>query len=399
MNRYTDGQSGESAYRARGIKPGTERTRELLDRLGKPDKSLKTVHIAGSNGKGSVAEFITEILVAAGKRVGTFTSPVVYSYNGQFRVDGVPMCDDKLGEYISAAENVSSGTGATRFEIETAAAFYAFYSQGCEYAVIECGMGGSFDSTNAAENKQIAVITSVSLEHTQYLGDTLNKIAVQKAGIIGDCPAVVSACVPESVRNVFLSGGAEIAEPVKVTGAHSFEYEGKIYELSAEGARQHCNAACAIKVAEKLGICERAVFEGVKATKPEGRLQRFLRDGVTYILDGAHNAEAVAALAEFIGAKYADTENSLIFGCMSDKEPGETLGILKGLFFEVIAVSPQSPRAMPAEKIYRACRENFENVKKADGVSAALEASRGKTVVVSGSFALLKEAKEWIERK
>ena len=212
------------AYGKRGIKLGTERTRAVLDGLGSPDKNLKIVHIAGSNGKGSVAEFITQILLAAGKRVGTFTSPAVYCYEDMFRVDGVPIPRRKLDGYLKEASEYGGRVEATEFETETAAAVYAFYKEGCEYAVIECGMGGTYDATNAVGGKEVAVITSVSLEHTQYLGDTLEEICVNKAGIIKDCPAVASACISGDARGYLESMGAIFAEPVENYNADELSF-------------------------------------------------------------------------------------------------------------------------------------------------------------------------------
>ncbi len=389
------------AYGKRGIKLGTERTRAVLDGLGSPDKNLKIVHIAGSNGKGSVAEFITQILLAAGKRVGTFTSPAVYCYEDMFRVDGVPIPRRKLDGYLKEASEYGGRVEATEFETETAAAVYAFYKEGCEYAVIECGMGGTYDATNAVGGKEVAVITSVSLEHTQYLGDTLEEICVNKAGIIKDCPAVASACISGDARGYLESMGAIFAEPVENYNADelSFLYKGKKYFLSAKGIKQPYNAACAIEVARLLKIDENAVCVGVKAAKPEGRAQVFRSHGKTYILDGGHNAEALRVLAEFVKNEYKNSSKTLIYGVLSDKDVRKNAEVLADMAEEVIAVSTFGARGVTAHTVAENLKYHFSKVNIAADLDEALRRAAGETVIVCGTFTILKEAKLWIEKE
>ena len=167
-----------------GMRFGLERTRALLDKLGSPDKELKVIHVAGSNGKGSVCEYLTQILLSAGFKTGTFTSPEVFSFEEQYRVNGkssAGLTEKYLGEVNAAADKMEDKP--TAFERQTAAAFLYFFREGCEYAVIECGLGGLTDATNAICGKAMAVITSVSLEHTAVLGNTLTEIARHKAAV------------------------------------------------------------------------------------------------------------------------------------------------------------------------------------------------------------------------
>lgn len=381
---------------------GTERTGRVLKRLSEPDGKLKIIHIAGTNGKGSVAEYITRILVADGKKVGTFTSPEVYSFCDQFRIDGEPVAEEELENCLGYVKSISADIGATPFETETAAALKLFADKGCEYAAIECGLGGRYDATNAVSHKELAVITSISYEHTAVLGNTLREICFHKAGIIVNCSAIVSALQPKEAAEYFSSLGARFADkPISVTesglGGQIFNYGDDQFRLAVPGFAQPYNAAVAIEAARMLGLGENAIRIGLAAAAPSGRLEVIKRDGGVYILDGGHNPAGIAPLARLIRDDFGRVDN-LIFGCLNDKDIGGILDKLEGLADRVWAVSPASIRAMPLGKIAEECGRYFKNVTPLPNVGQALERSRGSTVVC-GSFTLLKEAKEWIEKK
>lgn len=384
--------------RGRGMKFGISETRTLLDRLGSPDSSLKIVHIAGTNGKGAVAEFITEILRAAGKRTGTFTSPQVYEYNDMFRVDGQALSDDALCGYLDRALSAAAGLDATSFEVETATAMDAFAREGCEYAVIECGMGGKDDATNAVLRKEVAVITSVSLEHTAFLGNTVSAICEKKAGIVRGCPVVIHPLQSQEGMAYLSHITGAIVAGKPVCGDGCFVYKGKKFEISAPGEEQPSNAACAIEAARLLHIDENAIYSGVKHAVPAGRLQTFRKDGRLYLLDGAHNPAAFLPLQGFLRQVGLPEDRTIVYGCLSDKDVDGCLSALVGLSRKMIAVRPDSPRAMNGEKTVQACRRYFPEVVTAESVSKALEGAKSDLVVVCGSFTLLKEAKQWIER-
>ena len=367
----------------------TAPTRAILDALGSPDSKLKIIHIAGTNGKGSTAEFFTRILISAGKKTGTFCSPQVYSYYDQFKVNGNELAPEVFESYRARAERVSAG--ASEFEIDTAAAFSAFAEEGCEYAVVECGMGGLNDATNAILKKELAVITSISKEHTEYLGNTLTEICTQKAGIIKNCPAVINAHQSEEVKEFFK--GFLFADKIEKVFDGGFIYDGKTFELSAAGCLQPYNAACAIEGARLLGIDEDSIFKGIKESKPRGRLERFEANGKTYILDGAHNPEAFEPLSNYL----KDGKLTIIFGCLNDKDIDGNLSHLKA--DEIIAVRCPSPRTRSAEEVAAHCRQFFKNVKKAESVASALQKANAEEVVVCGSFTILREALEWIEKR
>lgn len=369
------------SMRASGFNFGTDRTREILDRLGRPDCKLKIAHIAGTNGKGSTAEYLTSVLIAAGKKTGTFTSPEVYGYFEQFRIDGQPVNEKFLADCFSKAYAYGAVLGATSFEIETAGTIFAFAESGCEYAVIECGLGGLTDATNAIYKKEVAIITSVSLEHTQYLGNTVELICGQKAGIIKDCPAVVSSLQTEEAKKYFENAGVRFAQPCG-------------YCLKMHGNAQPYNAGAAACAARILGIEEKYIKRGIENACLAGRLE-VIRKDKTYILDGAHNPQSFENLAHFLKDYQAD-KNTLVFGCLSDKDADKCLELVKERAGGIIAVVPQSYRAMDGDKIFGICKKHFGAAEQADGIVSALEKARGETVTVCGSFTLLKKAKEWI---
>ena len=245
-------------------------------------------------------------------------------------------------------------------------------------------MGGLNDATNAINKKQLAVITSISLEHTQYLGNTIEEICAQKAGIIKDCPAVINDFQPsEAARKFFENIGGRFA---------------KLSDLSEAGNLQRYNAATAIEGAKILCIPEGVIREGIKNTKPRGRVEKFEAGGKTYILDGAHNPAAFGPLKQaFKGLPRSEV--TIIFGCLKDKDIEGNLSALAEVCGNIIAVECDSPRKMPLAQIERACRKYFATATTAQSVADALNKAYTKTVVICGSFTLLKEAKQWIDKR
>ncbi len=390
--------------RSAGMKFGTERTRALLDALGSPDEKLKIIHVAGTNGKGSVCTYLTQILLAAGKTVGTYMTPEVYCFEEQFLINGrtdARLTEECLARAQQAAEGMTDKP--TAYERQTAAAFLMFAEAGCEYAVTECCMGGLLDTTNAVNKKVLAVITSVSLEHTAFLGDTVQKIARHKAGIIKDCPSVISQCVPEEVRPLFNSLGSvsayDVSDITEEDGGTRFVCGGEQYFTRMLGCRQPYNAATAITAADILGIEQKFISAGISAAYLKGRLETVKIGSAEYITDGAHNPESFIPLVNLLKSRYSGKKRAIIYGCLSDKDITAALGELKDCAEQIVAVRPQNYRAMDYDKILAACRSAFGSVTQSDSVTQALDSTVADVVAVCGSFTLLKEAEEWIEKK
>ncbi len=396
---------GLEGLSVRGMDFGVERTRALLDGLGSPDKKLKIIHVAGTNGKGSVAEYLTRILLCAEKTVGTFTSPAVYDYFEQYRINGENISSELFAEAFGAALSVADslaadgGAHATRFEVETAGALYAFALAGCAYAVVECGLGGLYDSTNAIAGKAVAVITSVSLEHTAVLGDNILSICRHKAGIIKDCPAVASALQTDEATAYMRGKGAIIADkPLKIIKSspqgQTFLYGGCEFFTQMAGVAQPYNAATAIEAARLLKISDNAIYSGVKAAKLAGRLELLTANGNNYILDGAHNPASFVPLAELL--KSTGGADAVVYGSLSDKDIDGNIAALKPYAGKIFIVTPDSLRAMDAEKIFAVCAKYKIPAEVCNSISAAMERACG-TVAVCGTFTILKEAKRYIK--
>lgn len=382
---------------------GTERCRRLLDALGSPDDGLKIVHVAASNGKGSICEYISCILRADGGKTGTFTSPAVFDYSEQFKIDGKNADINKLKRALNIAYSAACALDGmpSAFEIETAAALYLFYSEGCEYAVLECGLGGLNDATNAINKKEAAVIGSVSLEHTAVLGGTIREICAQKAGIIKNCPAVIT-CLQSAegmeyfgdITPSFSGEGLQVFSSDE--NGQTFSYDGETYSIRMHGREQCYNAALAVDCCRILRVQPYAIREGLAVAKLCGRVEVITKNNKIYVLDGAHNPSAFSPLVQYLNAQNDD--KTIIYGCLSDKDAQSSAQILSGCARNFIAVVPQSYRAMDGEKIYGALEEHCGKVGRAESVSAALEQSKTKITAVCGSFTLLAEAKKWIEK-
>ena len=387
----------------KGSKFGTERTRELLRRLGDPDKKLKIVHVAGSNGKGSVCAYVTAILAAAGLSVGTFTSPAVCSREECFLVGGMPVSRERLLAALALATERAAGIddAPSDFEMDVCAALVLFADSGCEYCVLECGLGGLYDATNAVSAKQVAVITSVSLEHTDVLGGNILDICRHKAGIIRDCPVIVPAVLPAQAADYFgafspIVAGAGLKITEQTAQKLTFEYGGEIYSAAAYGLRQAYNCCIAIECAKLLGIDGANIKRGLARAKLPFRVQTIERNGRVYILDGAHNPEAFMPLLQRLDG--TDDHKSLVYTCLCDKNAEECAHILAPRFDEVILFPAPSGRAMALERMERAFSEHG-NVRSFKDIRSAMAAASKKYVVVCGSFTHLKEAMDWIEQK
>lgn len=358
------------AYAWTDRKPGLERTRALLAALGNPEKALKFVHITGSNGKGSTAAMLASVLAAAGYRTGLFTSPHLYRFNERFQVNGAPIPDaalDRLTERVLAAADTLP-EHPTEFELMTAIGFLWFAEAGCDLVVVEVGLGGRLDSTNVIPTPEAAVITNIGLDHTIYLGDTVEKIAATKAGIIKrGCSAVLYPCAP-SVQAAIESRCREVGAPVEVADFGklrpvSDSLEGQVFDfgelhglhLPLLGGHQLYNAAVALTVIETLRrrgwrIPQEAVAQGLAAVSWPGRFQVVRREPLV-ILDGGHNPQCMASLAGALKEYLHGREITVLTGVLADKDFREMYDAIAPLASRFVTVTPDNPRALAAEEL------------------------------------------------
>ena len=353
-----------------GVKPGLERTRQLLAALGNPEKSLKFVHIAGTNGKGSTGACITSVFQKAGYRTGFYISPYITRFNERMQADGVYISDDEL---IRITEEIRPFADAmadppTEFELITALAMKFFLQKNCDIVVLETGMGGELDSTNVIGAPEAAVITALGFDHVSELGPRLADIAKAKAGIIkqgcdvvfygGDDEAdsVVSRVCDELGARLRRADFSRIKnERFGLDGARFiFEPYGEL-TLPLAGTYQTKNAAVAVTALEALiekgyKISGSDIKEGLAGVRWPGRFEILGRDPV-FILDGTHNAQGVEATVESLRRHFGDREIVFIIGVMADKDVDSMIGHIAPLAKAFFTVRPDHPRAMEAKTL------------------------------------------------
>ena len=395
-----------------GMRPGLERISELLELLGNPQDKLKTVHIAGTNGKGSTSTMISNMLIADGKNTGLFTSPYVFDFSERIQINGKNAPEKMIAESISRVREKTEllkkkDIVITEFEAITAAAFLCFSACGCEYAVIEVGLGGRFDATNVLKSPLVSVITSISLDHTAVLGDTIKKIAFEKCGIIKEGAPVVTSKnqLPEALGVIEKTveekkGKLIISDPGRakiisrsVYGTR-FSYEGNEYFLRLAGSHQTENAVNAVEAAKLLGISAETVRRGMENTIMPARME-IAGEKPLIIRDGGHNEGCAGALYEYLtGFKINNIK--MIVGMMADKNTEEYLKKIAPLCDSVVTVTPSNPRAAKAEELlktalkYCADSKAVSNPKKAfEQVKA--EAKADDTLLICGSFYLMSD--------
>lgn len=396
--------------------PGLDRMKALLAALGDPQKRGRYVHIAGTNGKGSVAAFTANILQKAGFKTGLTISPYVLDFRERFQIDGQmipPETLERLAAKVRAAAETLAET-PVQFEAVTALALCWFDEEHCDVAVLETGLGGRFDATNAVENTLVAAITRIDLDHTELLGDTVEKIAAEKAGIVKPgciavtypvqekeaLQAIAAACIREKADLV-----APEAEDIHLRRGGLFEnrmeYGGYEVNLALPGAHQACNAAMAIEIAlalwrQGLDIPDEAILEGLEATRFPARIE-VLRSQPLILLDGSHNPAGAAALAATLGAQKLPQKPAAVLGVLADKAAAEMLRALGDSFSTIYAVTPDCPRAMSADELARLASQELPEVPAypcAD-LGQALDTALGlpQGAVVCGSLYLAAQAR------
>lgn len=354
----------------RGSKPGLSRTEKLLGMLGNPQRRLRFVHVAGTNGKGSTCAILESVLRTAGYKTGLFVSPFVVRFNERIQVGGSYISDEQLSDIIGriAPFADSMEDAPTEFELITAAAMLFFAEQGCEIVVLEVGMGGELDSTNVIDTPLAAVITSIGLDHTRELGDTSAQIAAAKAGIIKQGGDVVVYGGEDAVMQVFRSAclarnAALHPAELGAVGNVRLSLDGLVFDFGEErdiflplvGAYQPYNAAVVMEVIRLLrgkgfAVSARQVREGFRAVSWPGRMEVLRRDPV-FILDGSHNNAGLGATVESLKALFPEKKTVFIAGMMADKDVDSAVRLISPLAARVYTVRPDNARAMDAEKL------------------------------------------------
>ena len=337
-----------NAAQFRGVQPGLARMERLLGDLGNPERNLRCLHVAGTNGKGSVCAFAESILRAAGHRTGFYSSPHLINFSERIRINGIPVSEGESLEGIARLKAACEGWREeelpTYFELVTALAFLIFSQAGCEIILLETGLGGRLDATNTAP-KLACAITPIALDHTEWLGATLAEIAREKAGIFRpNLPAVIAPQPEEAMREIEI-----IAQKLPVPLICVKEALDSSLRLGLAGAHQRFNAAVALELAKAAGFApsREEVARGLAEVSWPGRFQRLKNKHL--ILDGAHNLHAVRQLVQTWREEFGERKCLLIFGALADKDPQAMLLNLATIAEEIFLVPVASPRSLAPE--------------------------------------------------
>lgn len=408
----------ENTYRF-GSRPGLETITRLLDLMGNPYRGFKSVHVAGTNGKGSTSAYIASILKEAHFSVGLYTSPHLERLTERVKVSGEEIGQGDVAEitgYVKECIEAMLKEGfphPTEFEVITAIGFEYFKRKGVRYAVVEVGMGGRLDATNVL-TPEVSVITPISLDHVQVLGRDLVSIAREKAGIIKDGVPVVCGLqqyeVKETIREIcrdreapFINiGDGSIMNQRPCGGGQVFDFswQGREYKdirINLIGRHQADNAALALVAGLELGIPEGTIREGLKKAKWPGRMEVLRKDPIV-LIDGAHNVEGAKALVEGLKQFFPGKRVLLVLGMLKDKDVERVSEILATYADRVVTVSPLSPRAMDPRQLRDIVKRYNKNVVCADSVEQAIEnhmvLSAEEMIVFSGSLYMIGEARK-----
>ena len=409
-----------------GIIPGLDSIKRLCARLGDPQKGLNIIHIAGTNGKGSVGCFVESVLRTAGYKTGRFVSPAV--------MDGleiIQLCGENISpedfslvftRVRSAAEDIvkSGFPHPTVFELQTAAAFCFFAQKGCDIALVEVGMGGKEDSTNVIDTSLLSIITPISLEHTKFLGSTLEEIACHKGGIIKKGGCVLTALQSEDAMSVLKKICAEqsaeltVSSPQLITDqsfsptAQSFSYKGlENIQLSMLGTFQTENAALAIDacmILRKKGynIPDSDIIKGLRSAKWQGRFEVIRESSPTFIIDGAHNPSGAAKLRETLDKCFANRRITFIMGTFKDKDYDRIAALTAKCAERIYTIPTKGKRGLSAQELAKAVAKYNPNVKAMPSPQQAVTQCMNSScdlVLAFGSLSFLKDIKDTVNRE
>ena len=389
----------------KGSIPGLSRTQELLQKMGNPEKKLKFVHIAGTNGKGSTAAMTASILRKAGYRTGLYTSPYIYRFNERMQVDGVEITDEELvavTEYVKPLAD-SMEEAPTEFELVCCIAFEYFLRKHCDIVVLEVGMGGAFDATNVIETPEVAVITNIGLDHTEVLGDTLEKIAETKAGIFKENGHAVIYRGTPSVEAVFERVCAEKNTVLEKADFDSLNLkkhtlDGQVFDcgdckdlvLPLLGDHQLHNASVVLSVVDTLkqigwNISEQSIRDGLRDVQWPGRFDIITRSPL-FIIDGGHNPQCIEALVKNIEDYLKDRKVVAITGVLADKDYADMYVPVMPYIQKFVCITPPNPRKLEGMELAKYLRDKGADAVGSeiieDGVKMALEIAGDDGVIL-----------------
>ena len=407
-----------------GSRPGLDRILTLLDRMGNPQDKLKYIHVAGTNGKGSVCAMLSSVLVASGYKTGLFISPYITDFRERIQINNAMISKDEL---VSAVENTfplveqlqSEGIIITEFEYVNALQFYIHSKAECDIVVLETGMGGLLDCTNVIKPPLCSVITTIGLDHTAVLGNTIEEIAKQKCGIIKKGSYTVSSVQDVKVMNVIENTARKLKIPLaksenieirvksETLGGSIFDYNGTEIKLNLAGEHQLENAKTALAAIEilrlndKLNISDNDIKTGFLNAKNPARLE-MLCDEPIVLLDGAHNPNGIEALKTAIKTFLDGKKIICIMGMLADKDIDSSIKMLENTFDRVYTVPVDNPRALSAKDLAEKFAEIYSDVKYFDSVQIAFDTAfaeakqENSAIIICGSLYLAGEIRPYI---
>lgn len=426
--KYQEALDYIDSLKKHGIVPGLDTIRELCRRLGNPQDELRFVHIAGTNGKGSVLAYVSTVLKCAGYRVGRYISPTIRDYRERIQINGRMITQKALCGLMEELKQACDDMAAegfshpTPFEVETALGFLYFNREKCDLVVLETGMGGRLDATNVIQNTLVAVLASISMDHMQYLGKTLQEIAEEKAGIIKPGCRVVTAWQEQEVMEViqnranqlqamFLAADATAAKRVRYgLERQRFDYGGmKDLEIYLAGRYQIDNAVLALQACEALSGCgydipENALRQGLLETRWPGRFTVLGRKPL-FVADGAHNEDAAKKLAQSIEFYFTNKRIIYIMGILKDKEYEKIIDLTAHYADQILTVTPpDNPRALSGYELAQEVAKVHPRVTAVDSLEEAVEISHllaGKedVVLAFGSLSYMGKLMEIMEER
>jgi len=390
----------------KGMKLGLDNIKELMYRLGDPQKKQTFIHIAGTNGKGSVASFVSQVLIQAGYKTGLFTSPFLQKFNERIKINNQDISDEDLSRVTTTVKETLEATDLepTEFELVTSIALQYFYEQQCDIVVLEVGLGGRLDSTNVIENPILSIITLIGLDHQAYLGSTLREIAYEKAGIIkhngevlvypqdAEAESVIEHQANEQNASVTKADFSRLENKESDLDGHKFSYKDvENMRISLVGEHQLKNAALAIEAVRILNekefqITDEALRMGLGHTRWPGRFEVLQKDPPV-IIDGAHNIDGIRALVNNIKSHFKHKRVIAIIGLLQDKDYAGIIDEVLPVFDCFITVTPDNPRAVKADKLSSYLEQkgvaSIPCDSYGDAVQVAISENSGEDVIIA----------------